>query len=834
MDGYMSVSVVLDGTAAPAVGVIVMNGPHSLSAGASLRPSGNRVDSTIASASRAMVVSVDAAASMSLLLRRLDSSLKSRPDDAEGSVKRVRALTYDARVGLDALQALSGRLAGKSFVVPEVGPTPAIQAARTPNLQSSGVPITIVFVNGILVNAAGFAADYSLFLDRLLGPTDDIPHDPATSISPHGYFVASQGLGGTLNARLNCFAEALRFSQETSPDWVTEAQTYTRCGDLSAASQDIASILTGGDASPDAIKLAALVRSEMSRGQAVILVGHSRGTLVSEQALQLVKSNPAPAFEPLRCLGFVSIASPLWSQEGWGESLSWGVIAKGQHVKDLMLSIVPGTTKAPSVETDVTKLLDARYPTDQKMQGWYSFLAGLELHQLSAYLAGSPVSSMIRQAIKGEAAVMQTSCAPTIALSKTTLAFVSQSGVPTLSQQIAIANSGTRTLAGLSAGVAYKTGAADWLSLTLSSSSTPAMLTVTPVTNGIAPGTYEASISIASNAAGIANSPQPLSVVLTVVPPSSALASVRLTPSSVTLSVAATQQLTASGVDAQGNSIGLGTIAWTTSNANVASVNAAGLVTGVGVGSTTIMGTSGGRSGTSSIDVQAPPTAAAPIIQLSQPSVGFTAISGGSNPSAATVSITNGGTGTLAGLSLFSINYAQLNATDPTGWLSQSLTSSTAPSTLSLSATTAGIPVGNYSAVVSVGSSAPGLVGGPKNLNVTFTVTAGAPTPGVMQLNPTDYVMGFVATPPAMFSFPAELCNTGDLSFTWTVASSTSLVTVSPASGRVDRTCQTVTVTGDARSIGSGVSLLGVVTFTPNAGTRIFGQNWINVKASKP
>jgi trimeric autotransporter adhesin len=381
--------------------------------------------------------------------------------------------------------------------------------------------------------------------------------------------------------------------------------------------------------------------------------------------------------------------------------------------------------------------------------------------------------------------------------------------------------------------VAYASGQpSGWLSEILGAASGPTVLFVAPVNTSLSPGTYNATVVVTSTASGVTNSPQSVRVTYTV--SSASVANLRVTPTSATVSIGGTLQLTASGVDVQGNPITLGAVVWATSNSNVASVNATGLVTGVAGGSATITVTSSGHSGMSAVTVQAPPPASAPAIQLSQSSVGFNAISGGSNPSPASLTITNGGTGTLTGLSLFSINYVQFSPSDPVGWLSQSLSASTAPSTLTLNANVGGIPAGSYSAVVTVGSSAPGLVGGPRNLNVTFTVTSGAPTPGVMHLNPTDYAISFVAAPPSTFSFPAELCNTGDLPFTWAASSSSALLTVSPTSGTVDRTCQTVTVTGDARSIGSGITLLGVVTFTPNAGTRISGQNWINVKASRP
>src|SRR5439155_3562155 len=74
----------------------------------------------------------------------------------------------------------------------------------------------------------------------------------------------------------------------------------------------------------------------------------------------------------------------------------------------------------------------------------------------------------------------------------------------------------------------------------------------------------------------------------------------------------------------------------------------------------------------------------APASDLSPTSVSFGATPGGANPAPQTVSITNGGGGTLSGLAVEPISYG---TGQPTGWLSATLSGSTAPATLTLSAT---------------------------------------------------------------------------------------------------------------------------------------------------
>ena len=90
------------------------------------------------------------------------------------------------------------------------------------------------------------------------------------------------------------------------------------------------------------------------------------------------------------------------------------------------------------------------------------------------------------------------------------------------------------------------------------------------------------------------------------------VSSVLVSPVTMTLTPGRTAQLAATPTSASGTVVTGEPVAWTTSNASVATVSATGVVTGVAVGSTTVSATSGGVSGSSSITVSAaapPPVA---------------------------------------------------------------------------------------------------------------------------------------------------------------------------------------------------------------------------------
>jgi fibronectin type III domain protein len=114
--------------------------------------------------------------------------------------------------------------------------------------------------------------------------------------------------------------------------------------------------------------------------------------------------------------------------------------------------------------------------------------------------------------------------------------------------------------------------------------------------------------------------------------------------------------------------------------------------------------------------------AAGPTISLSSASRTFSAATGGPDPEAQTVSVTNGGGGTLSGLA---VNVAY-GVGEPTGWLRASLSVPTAPGTLTLTATTGSLTEGTYTASVAVTSAA--ASNSPQFLEVTFTVTLPPPT----------------------------------------------------------------------------------------------------------
>jgi uncharacterized protein YjdB len=133
--------------------------------------------------------------------------------------------------------------------------------------------------------------------------------------------------------------------------------------------------------------------------------------------------------------------------------------------------------------------------------------------------------------------------------------------------------------------------------VTWSSSSPQAVVSSTGIVTGVAPGTAV----ITATSEGKSGT---TTVTVIQVP----VASVTLSPASVSVRTSKTATLTATVKDSLGNVVTNRPITWSSSNNAIATVNA-GLVTGVAIGTATITATAEGKSGTATISVTAIPVA---------------------------------------------------------------------------------------------------------------------------------------------------------------------------------------------------------------------------------
>ncbi len=307
---------------------------------------------------------------------------------------------------------------------------------------------------------------------------------------------------------------------------------------------------------------------------------------------------------------------------------------------------------------------------------------------------------------------------PTIAYSPTSLAFSGvQGGSNPATQALNITNSGGGTLSWTASSNAA------WLTLTPASGTAPSTVTVSASISGLSAGTYNGTITI--TATGATNTPQTVPVTLTVQAPSPTIA---FNPASLTFSGIqggsnpATQALNIT------NSGG-GTLNWAASS-NAAwltltlasgtapstvtvTVGISGLSAGTYNGTITLTAT-GATNTPQTVPVTLTVQAPSPTIAYSPTSLAFSGMQGGSNPATQALNITNSGGGTL--------NWA---ASSNAAWLTLTLASGTAPSTVTVTAGISGLSAGTYNGTITI--TATGATNTPQTVPVTLTVQTPSP-----------------------------------------------------------------------------------------------------------
>ncbi len=181
---------------------------------------------------------------------------------------------------------------------------------------------------------------------------------------------------------------------------------------------------------------------------------------------------------------------------------------------------------------------------------------------------------------------------PAIGLASHATTFsASAGGADPTPQTVNISNAGGGTLNGLSIATTY-TSVSGWLGTNLSTNQAPSVLTLTPATGALTPGTYHAKVTVSSTLPGVASD----TVGVTFTVSAGAPALVIVTPGYAALRLVgagSTAQLADTVKDGSGNLLSPSAATWTSQSPGVASVSASGLVTATGRGIATIVASAG-------------------------------------------------------------------------------------------------------------------------------------------------------------------------------------------------------------------------------------------------
>ena len=261
---------------------------------------------------------------------------------------------------------------------------PAALGSSGRTLASPFVDTRIVFINGVnnspLEAASGVAA-LETMLDYL-APMGWIPLRYGTGAEPN--YGVSAVYNPTFNQAGNRNA-LWCFSNPTS--WLQQKVQALTCRTLFADVVEAAGQVLGiygvfpAQAEPAAAKFAAEINLHLQNGAQVLVVPHSQGNLMAQEALKLVGQSR-------ECVGIFSIASPL--SDGWPSDMSRrAFIAEGDEVKDFLLHL-PFPQDDPRI-TPVyhSKLLelDAEVLTASALtSGLKRFSNDVEIHGVQHYL----------------------------------------------------------------------------------------------------------------------------------------------------------------------------------------------------------------------------------------------------------------------------------------------------------------------------------------------------------------------------------------------------------------------------------------------------------------
>jgi hypothetical protein len=311
--------------------------------------------------------------------------------------------------------------------------------------------------------------------------------------------------------------------------------------------------------------------------------------------------------------------------------------------------------------------------------------------------------------------------APALSVTPSSLSFrATMGGASPAAKTLTVANTGGGTLNWTAS------ESASWLSISPASGTNNGTITVTPSITGLPPGTYTTDVTV--TAPGVGGSPATIPVTLTVdpiVPPA-----LSVTPSSLAFNAtqggAAPAAKTLSVMNTGG-----GTLSWTASDdaswltvtpssgTDAATLTATPSISGLNAGTYTATITvsaagAGGSPATIPVTLTVDPPAP-PALAVSPATLAFSATQGQANPAAKTISVTNGGSGTL-----------DVSVSDDAAWLAVTPATATAPATLTATPNITGLAAGTYTATVTITATTAGATGSPKTVAVTLNVAAAA------------------------------------------------------------------------------------------------------------
>ena len=361
--GYENVLVRLDGMPATQTGVVVTDTEHVLTVTADRHVVLGSAALPLYALARAVLTSADPVGAYQAYLDMASAYVGSSGRGAEESLRDVRDvefLAFDPIRDSAALRRVDGALAGHVFTtdsaVSGVGsaasermrPRGAVRGLEVAGPADTTERTVFLYVNGIATPQFGPEGALATRV-ALRGVVDEIP----LFLDPRRFDVKlfynrtySEQLPTLEQQRSHCvslFAPRFAFGYLGANSFAPfmaacmADQTYRRFADhdLLECIRQMWSILANTDgAEADAIALASRIQEFRAAGSHVVLVPHSQGNLMANQAIHRLHAI-TKEFDPGRdstCIGLVSLASPTSHRWELGDHFIAPIVVRGDVV----------------------------------------------------------------------------------------------------------------------------------------------------------------------------------------------------------------------------------------------------------------------------------------------------------------------------------------------------------------------------------------------------------------------------------------------------------------------------------------------------------------------
>jgi alpha-tubulin suppressor-like RCC1 family protein len=430
--GFEGLRVTLDGAAVADSGTVTASTAHLLVASASpvvVVPPG---DVPLVAEARAMLSAPDAAGRYQALVDRMAAL---PPAEAERQLRLAAATALHGVRDSASIRRLGEALAGRYFEASGGSAAARATTAGGDSPVAGSLPSTLLYINGIHSDPFASMAT-GLGVQRLaqerLGWTFG-----GGSAHRFGRFYNQTWADSPHAGGFQCLLWAV-----SSSGWPVDPagvyDWYRQCLgeiDLLEAGAQWANAQVGHVLPLDeqARSFGERMRGEIREGRGVVVVAHSQGNLMTQEALA---SLPQSA---LRCVAVVSLAPP--TTEGWPRprmAAHGSLFARGERTQDILLTVLydrPGKTPAAELmATDTTRRHDADLELlesvlevlDSHIPGFPNLTALVEAQKLvsdfalhgadASYLAGDATRTRTAELIGASDAALGTTCADSVAI----------------------------------------------------------------------------------------------------------------------------------------------------------------------------------------------------------------------------------------------------------------------------------------------------------------------------------------------------------------------------------------------------------------------------------